>query len=289
MRIQAGVDLIENKLTEPITIQEIAREAGFSPFYFQRLFQAISGFSTQNYIRKRRLTEAAMQLKQSNERIIEIAITYQYQSQEAFTRAFTELFGITPAKFRKNPEVITLQKKINLVSYKNNGGTLLSMPKPVLEQLEKRYICGYEYNTTLFDNKHYKDIPGFYHDFKVNEHYLKFPDKTPDQAYGVACRFLDNGGFSFVVGGEVEKETQELANGFTIVELPAGIYATFIKTDEIADMRDYIYGVWLPNSQYERRDGPDFEITDLTRTMNEQRLVMKIYIPIEKGNEQTEV
>ncbi|SMO72436.1 helix-turn-helix domain-containing protein [Melghirimyces algeriensis] len=88
IRIQAAVDLIENKLKEPLTIQEIAKEAGFSPFYFQRLFQAISGFSVQSYIRKRRLSEAAKKLTQSEERILDIAVAYQYHSQEAFTRSF---------------------------------------------------------------------------------------------------------------------------------------------------------------------------------------------------------
>ncbi|MGE6260044.1 effector binding domain-containing protein [Heyndrickxia sporothermodurans] len=281
-RIQAGIDLIEDRLEELITVQDIAMEASFSPFHFQRLFQAISGFSIQSYIRKRRLSEAAKQLKHSNERIIDIAVTYQYHSQEAFTRAFKECFGVTPSKYRRNPESTFFQQKLNLLDFHKIGG--LTMPKPVLQQLSKRYICGYEYKTNLCEEKHYKDISDFYHDFKVNEHYLKFPDITPDQAYGVACHFQDDGGFSFVVGGEVEEGTSSSENGFTIVELPEGLYATFENTDEVPKMRDYIYGVWLPNSQYERREGPDFEITDLTKTMNEQRIIMTIYIPIIKND-----
>ncbi|MGC4378463.1 AraC family transcriptional regulator [Fictibacillus sp. Mic-4] len=279
-RIQAGVDLIEEKLKEPLAIQEIALEAGFSPFYFQRLFQAISGFSTQGYIRKRRLSEAAKRLAQSDERIIDIAFDYQYQSQEAFTRAFTDLFGITPAKYRKNPGCISFQNKLNFLDFNKRKGDDLMIPKPVFKELETRHIYGCEYKTNLNDGRHYKEIPGFYEDFRVNEHYLKVPDKTPDQAYGVACRFQDEGEFSFVIGGEVDRDTRVTVEGFTIVELPAGLYATFPNTDEVPSIRDYIYGVWLPNSQYERREGPDFEITDLTKSMEQQRVVMTIYIPI---------
>lgn len=279
-RIQSSIDLIEKQLKESLTIQEIAMVAGFSPFHFQRLFLAISGFTIQSYIRKRRLSEAAIKLRDSKERIIDIAVTYQYQSQEAFTRSFKELFGITPAKYRKDPENISLQQKLCFLNFNNNGG--FTMSKPVFKQLSKRYICGYEYKTKLCDNKHYEEIPNFYHDFKVNEHYLKFPDKTPDQAYGVACGFRDDGSFSFVVGGEVDEDTRISVKGFTIVEIPEGLYATFENTDDVPNMRDYIYGVWLPNSQYERREAPDFEVTDLTKTMKEQRIVMTIYIPIEE-------
>ncbi|NMP10928.1 AraC family transcriptional regulator [Paenibacillus polymyxa] len=283
-RIQCAIEFIELNLREDLKIAEIASQAYFSAFHFQRVFQAISGFTVQQYIRRRRLSEAAKRLKQSNQKVLDIAIEYQYNSQEAFTRAFEKSFGITPGKYRNCDIELSDQSKINFLDYKKNAAEELEVNKPVILQLETTKIVGYEYKTNLNNEQHYKEIPGFYEHFGAHEYFMCIPNKiAPGMSYGIACRFEDNGAFSFVVGEAVEEESKELAEGFIYMEIPAGKYAEFDASGSngrVQSIRDFIYGTWLPNSNFERREGPDFEITDVMNSYPDH-LSMKVYIPIE--------
>ena len=105
-RIQNSIDYIEKNLQDELNMTVISSKSYFSPFHFQRLFQAITGFSVQQYIRNRRLSLAATLLKETKKNILEISISLQYGSQEPFTRAFVNYFGITPAKYRNSSREI---------------------------------------------------------------------------------------------------------------------------------------------------------------------------------------
>ncbi|MEH6979958.1 GyrI-like domain-containing protein, partial [Bacillus pseudomycoides] len=101
--------------------------------------------------------------------------------------------------------------------------------------------------------------------------------------YGIACNFHDDGNFSFIIGEEVQGSAAELDNGFVNFEIPEGKYAEFKingSADLVQNTRRYIYGTWLPNSNYERREGPDFEITDVLQSIYPNQMKVIIYIPI---------
>jgi AraC family transcriptional regulator len=283
LSIQNAVRYIEAHLEEELAIKEIAAAACFSSFHFQRLFQAISGFSVQEYIRKRRMTEAAAAIKASSSPILQIAAAYRYGSQEAFTRAFEAQFGITPAKYRRSELPITRQEPMNFLDYQMHDGGEMVMNKPELLHLEAVCIAGFEYKTTLEDGRYFREIPGFYYDFGSNGRFAQIPGRIrPAFSYGVSCSFQDNGDFSFVIGEETENRSERLAEGFVRLELEAGRYAVFASSGapaNVQNVRKYIYGTWLPNSNYERREGPDFEITDVCAS-SPDNLEMKIYIPI---------
>ncbi|MCR8979450.1 AraC family transcriptional regulator [Brevibacillus laterosporus] len=283
-RIQNSIEFIEKNLQEELNITEISSKSCFSAFHFQRIFQAITGFSVQEYIRSRRLSEAAILLKETRKNILEIAFFFQYGSQEAFTRAFVNYFGLTPAKYRKERTIIKQQQKINFLDYKNKTKGNLVMNKPEVVVLNKKLIIGYEYKTNLNNEKYFEEIPVFYIDFGRNEYYCRIPKKiSPNMSYGISANFDDEGDFSFIVGEEVKEINSELENGFVNFEIPEGKYARFKvngTTDLVQSTRRYIYGTWLLNSKYERRDGPDFEITDVLNSTFPNEMKMKIYIPI---------
>lgn len=283
-RIQNAIEFIEENLQEEIEINKIASKAFFSTFHFQRLFQAISGFSVQEYIRKRRLSEAAVLLKKTNKNILDIAISYKYNSQEAFTRAFKGYFNITPAGYRKTNIIVNNQNKINFLDYRKNIKGEINMNKPDIINLNKINITGYEYKTNLNDYEYFKDIPEFYNDFRKNEYYLRIPQRyKPSICYGIACNFQDDGRFSFIIGEEVDAFSEEIYDNFVSFEIPEGKYAEFKicgAVDLVQNTRRYIYSNWLPNSNYERREGPDFEVTDVCNSAFPNNMNMKIYIPI---------
>lgn len=86
--IQKTINWIKFHLHKPISANEIANISGFSKYHFHRIFQTSVGMSVSEYIRMRRLANAAITLLHTDERIIDIALYFQFQSKEAFTRTF---------------------------------------------------------------------------------------------------------------------------------------------------------------------------------------------------------
>ena len=96
--LQRAIDYIENHLTDEIAYERIAQQTACSTFYFQRIFSVLCVMSVGDYIRKRRLTLAGRDLNINQEKVIDVALKYGYESPEAFTRAFSKFHGITPSE-----------------------------------------------------------------------------------------------------------------------------------------------------------------------------------------------
>lgn len=92
---------IEDHLGAPLTVKTIAQVAGYSPFHFDRVFRYALGEPLMAYVRKRRLTEAAGLLVETDMRIIDIAVQVGFASQQAFSTTFAKYFEMPPGRFRK--------------------------------------------------------------------------------------------------------------------------------------------------------------------------------------------
>ena len=106
--VQNMQDYIQQHLYEPITLTELARNAGYSPFHSARLFKEHIGKAPFEYIRTLRLTQAALKLRDEKVKVLDVAMNFVFDSHEGFTRAFSKEFGITPYKYSKNPPPIQL-------------------------------------------------------------------------------------------------------------------------------------------------------------------------------------
>lgn len=95
------LDVIEKNLDNELTLDKIANELNYSKFYLNRLFSENIGCTIHKYIQKRRLTEAARELVESGEPIIEIAFRAGYNSPQAFTQAFQLLYQYPPGVYRQ--------------------------------------------------------------------------------------------------------------------------------------------------------------------------------------------
>ena|SRR5699024_90168 len=99
--IQRSLNFIEQNLTHELQLNQLAKHAGYSRFHFQRIFRKVIGKSIAEYIRERRMTQSARKLITTDQRIIDIAMTYRFNSQESFTRAFKKVYDMTPGNYRK--------------------------------------------------------------------------------------------------------------------------------------------------------------------------------------------
>lgn len=113
--IQKTLDYIEMNIGEEIEIEQLAKEASLSVFYYQRLFSRLVKKPVREYIKLRRLARASEQLSEKKERILDIALNFGFHSHQTFTRAFKEAYHMTPEEYRKHPVMLNQFDKPDLL------------------------------------------------------------------------------------------------------------------------------------------------------------------------------
>ncbi|QLY78625.1 helix-turn-helix transcriptional regulator [Clostridium intestinale] len=117
--IKKSIEYIEDNLDNKIELKELADKAFLSKYHFHRVFHSVVGEPVAEYIRKRRLKEAASELITTDNKIVDIALKYQFSSQEAFTKAFKRIYGVPPREFRTS--------RVMVFERRSSGGAKLSM------------------------------------------------------------------------------------------------------------------------------------------------------------------
>lgn len=122
--IQKAIDYIEENITEELKCDDIAARAACSGFYFQRIFGALCGMTLGEYIRCRRLSLAGCDLISTQEKVIDIAMKYGYNSPDSFTRAFTAFHGVTPSEARQKRASLRSFSRLRVQLILKGGNTM---------------------------------------------------------------------------------------------------------------------------------------------------------------------
>jgi AraC-like DNA-binding protein len=104
--MQSAIAFMEDRLTEELTIEDIARSANSSSANFQRIFSIVTGMTVGDYIRSRRLSLAGNELQESDAKVLDMALKYGYETAESFTKAFTRFHGVTPSAAKQRKSVL---------------------------------------------------------------------------------------------------------------------------------------------------------------------------------------
>lgn len=94
-------EYVQSHLNERITLQSLAKISGYSPYHFAHLFKSALGMGPLTYLRKLRLTQASLRVRDHVDPILTIAFDFQFDSHEGFTRAFSRQFGLSPQAYRQ--------------------------------------------------------------------------------------------------------------------------------------------------------------------------------------------
>lgn len=236
--------------------KEVAMSVHVSSSYLQNSFQMITGYTIGEYIRSRRLYLAAMDLIEKDEKIIDVAERYGYETPESFSKAFSRFHDATPNEIKKKNKPAKAFLPLKL-TFSVKGADTVDV---IIEKMPKFYILGEadEFNVdTCFDK-----IPGFVYDF-INKHYSEL---GADIFYGVSvgeCNVILNAErrpwvsefegisfderFLFLTG--VDYDGGKIPEGMTVIEIPETLWAKFRCRDNSAEasqeMRRYIFREWL--------------------------------------------
>lgn len=279
--IQKAVDYIENNLRSDLTIAEVAHQVNFSAHHFHRIFKTFVGESLGDYIRRRRLTNAAQLLRDNNYRIIDIASEYGFSSQESFTRAFQKMFGVTPGQYRRKNERLLLKEKPRLTSsiLKHlEGGSFM---KPRIVEKPSFTVVGLKCTSTLKENH----IPELWNEFipRIRE----IQNQANQNVTIGLCEFCMNpydDEFTYMACTPVIN-VKEVPDGMEVKTVSAQKYVVVThkgSVETLGDAYDYIYAIWLPKSGYELAEADDFEWYD-ERFLgpDHEESEVDIYVPIQ--------
>jgi len=280
IRIKNALDYVEENLTSEIELKNIANKAYFSLYHFHRVFGAIVGDNMKEFIRKRRLTEAGSDLIKSNERIIDIAMKYQFGSQAAFTRSFKKMYGMTPMQYRKNGENLVLfqKKRLTDIRLKHLDGGISMEPKII--QKDKFMVVGMKY----YGSNNNNEIPELWKRFNPRINEIKNVING-NVAMGM-CEFVENltdeSKFTYFACQEVSslEDIPKEMEGLTVKKNKYAVFTHKGLVDRLGDTYEYIYGSWLPRSEFEPAKSHDFEYYDERFNPGDENSELDIYIPI---------
>lgn len=285
--LENAIVYIEDHLHEEITVERVARAAGYSYYHLTRQFAALLGESVGGYIKKRRLANAAQTLVYTNTPVTTIALESGFSSCEAFSRAFKTAYHTSPSQYRKNRLLVLVSgnKRLEPKLLKHRARNVTVQPQIV--QMPPVLVAGLRGYTTLQHNV----VPALWARFMAVAYQI--PNRLPGaRGFGIceACTknnlytMNDRVRFTEVAAVEVSS-VQNLPAPFVHKKLPGGHYAVFTHTgslDMIAETFAYIWGTWFLNTKYTLDAREDFELYDerfLGR--NNPQSQVDIYIPIQ--------
>ena len=271
-RLNHAIDYIEKHLTTEIDYEQLGRIACCSSYHFQRMFTYMAGIPLSEYIRRRKMSLAAVDLQGKNMKIIDVAGKYGYQSPTAFNRAFQSVHGIAPS------------------AVKNEGVSIKSFP-PILFKITVKGAEEMNYRIETKDafriagvsvplhkdiEKNFTVIPAKWQEVSLQK-LLPMMDTQPMGVLGVSiCN--DKEPWKYYIAVSTSQENNE----FEEYIVPAATWAIFSGTgtnQSIQELEQRIVTEWLPTSGYEYGNAPDVEVYLNPDPQNAQ---YEVWIPVVK-------
>ena len=267
---------IDSHLEDSITLADLAPVSGVSRYHLSRAFLTATGYSVMRYVRGRRLSKAAKMLAAGAPDILTVALMTGYGSHEAFTRAFCEQFGITPEALRSHGGLATLQlvESINMTEAK-----LVDLMPPRFENGKAMTITGLCERYTC-DTIH--GIPSLWQRF--GPYIGNLTGQVGELAYGVCCPSDESQPFEYIAGVEVSS-IADLPSGFRHIQIAPQRYAVFTHEGHVSGIRNTCYTIWnqwLPESDFEQVEAPDFERYDERFDPQTGNGVVEIWLPVKE-------
>lgn len=261
--IQRMVNIIESQLDnyfdDKVTLTSLANELNYSQYHITRRFKRLTGMTFRNYLRLRKLAFSVIELRDKKKKIIDIAIMNGFSSQEAFTRAFKDTFGITPNEFRKRKMPLVLQAKKNIFDPYYLGIGESSMSKIELQEVTVAVL-------TLPAHK-------FLHISNINsDNYWGFwalQDKIPGQGCDTICGLLDSikEKFDSITGKIGEFDGQIGAYFYNEVGKRGYAYGIRIPTDYTFELPKQMHCIDVPQRDYIVFSHPPFDYEKISSSV----------------------
>jgi AraC family transcriptional regulator len=280
--IKQAVVFIEENLNKAITAEDVAAAVAYSYYHFHRFFYSMVGETIGDYIRSRRLTQAAYLLTHTQKSIMEISAFFGFETPEGFARAFKKRYAIAPTAYRKRRIDVLIGNQVQLdIDFWIVNKRLLT---PEIVMIPPKKLVGLRFEVGKI-----KD--GYLSTWQ--KHMAKLPPSTFQEAYyGIYelpenClpeMFNLNVSSHLFIGQEAVKGVA-FSDDFQLKQFSGGKYAKFIHKGSVKNILQtyyYIWGIWLLKSNYSVDNRADFEhYTERFQGEDSAESEIDIYIPIQ--------
>jgi len=258
-RLNGAINYIENHICEKINLDEVAKITCCGTYHFQRMFAYMADIPLSEYVRRRRMSLAAVDLQSDEHKVIDIALKYGYDSPTAFNRAFKSVLGITPSQAREEGTVLKafppisfniIIKGDSVMNYrieKKEAFRIVGISKPLEKEIEKNFEI----------------VPQMWQKVAMDGTIQKLAALMDDQPMGVlgisVCNDLEDWRYFIAVASKkVIDDTMEeyIVPSFTWAIFPGEGQCP----QAIQELEKRIVTEWLPTSGYEYDKGPDVEV-----------------------------
>ncbi len=279
-RLNMAVDHIEQHLTGDIALEQLARIACCSSFHFQRMFSYIAGMPLSEYIRRRRMSAAAFALQQGA-KVIDLALTYGYESPTAFSRAFRSVHGVSPSEARRRGASLKAWPRISFrITIK--GDTEMNYR---IEERDAFRIVGAKAHFGMNLEESFAQVPKFWAQTVQSgmaQAVGALPMKEPCGLLGVST-CMNGRDFDYYIAVATDAPVPEGMAEYTV---PAGTWAMFEcvgpMPEAIQQLQTRIVSEWLPASGYEYADAPDIEVYPEGNTQSPDYRC-EVWLPVRKA------
>lgn len=275
-RLNESLNYIEEHLAEEIDYEQLGRIACCSAYHYQRMFTYLAGISLAEYIRRRRMSLAAVDLQGGDMKILDVAEKYGYRSPTAFNRAFQAFHGIAPSAVKNegvsvksfSPIVFRIAVKgANEMNYRietKEAFRIIGVSAPLDQEIENNFMV----------------VPNLWQEAVANGTIQKLAEKMDGAPMGLlgvsACN--DTEQWKYFIAVSSTKECGE----FEEYIVPASTWAIFPGSGtnrSIQELEQRIITEWLPTSGYEYANAPDIEVYLNPDPQNAQ---FEVWIPVVK-------
>lgn len=280
-----AIRYIEENLTNSIDFKEVARLALSSEYHFKRMFSFLAGISLSEYIRRRRLTLAAFELRDSQVKVIDVAVKYGYNSPDSFTRAFQNLHGITPSDARNTGHSLKAYPRMTFqLSIK--GGNEMNYR---IEEKEAFRIVGLKKRVPIIFNGVNPEIAAMWQSLDMDKiNTLKnLSNVEPIGLLSASTNFSEarmeeKGELDHYIGVATSHDCPE---NFVQLEVDASTWAVFEAIgpfpETLQNVWGRIYSEWFPSSNYQQIKGPEI-LWNADKDVTSPTFRSEIWIPVMK-------
>ena len=257
--IRTAIGYMEGHLGETVGLEDVAREVHLSPFFLQRGFSLMTGYGIGEYLRNRRLYEAALDLQRGPEKVIDIAFKYGYETPESFAKAFARFHGATPTQVREGAPTRTFLPLTIQITIQG-GNQMDCKITPMFPFKVIGFQKEFDYETA------YAEIPRFWDEicekYANNVYAGNDPANPYEQAlvdncigeYGVCIDDIGCGKFRYLIAGKYTGGS--VPEDMVLYEFPRGEWAVFDcigpNPQTLQSVNTRVFREWLPaNPDYE--------------------------------------
>lgn len=279
------IDYIEEHLMDDdLSLEAVSNYTGVSDYHFKKIFFYLSGFTLNEYIKNRKLSEASMDLLQG-EKVTDVALKYGYQSMDGFTRAFKKWSGLLPSDVIKKGISKSFPKLSFIITVK--GGISMEFriedkPSFNLVGVSKRVPMQFE----GVNNEIVKLAQSITAEQREEMHSLKniAPFEIVNASYEADANFLkEEGDLTHLIG--VLTTEDQVSDLLEKVPVKACTWAIFPNQgpfpSTLQETMAKIYSEWLPSSNYEVINVPSFSFSKMDQNKKDYAY-SEVWIPVAK-------